>query len=241
MLKLFILIFPLLSVSKTIVIDPGHGGNEVGAISTYFDKNQKLEIYEKDLTLELSLKIQKILKEKHDVFLTRNKDVFLSLEERAKVAFQKKADVFISIHFNSSPHKLVQGVETYYLDNHNDKAVHKVERLENRVITTKNKSVDKILIDLAIQLTTKESQALAKQVHQQLGSKFNEKHDMKDRGVKAGLFHVLALAQVPGILLEAGFISNKKELNKIINPDYLENYAQSVSAGIENYLKARAF
>jgi len=240
MLKKFFVIFIIilnvtsLSFGATILIDPGHGGEDKGAVAQF--KNQSF--YEKDLALELSKNIYKKLKQKNfDVYLTRSIDRTVTLEERAELAEKIKADLFISIHMNSSRANKANGFETYYLDNHNDKAVQKVESVENINLQGEALVVNQILVDLVIQQTAPRSRRLAQSIHVRLGQHLKKEFGMVNRGVKAALFYVLALSKRPSVLLEVGFLSNEKELKRLNSDEFQDAYSSAVAAGIETYLK----
>lgn len=237
----YLLIIFFLSVSTSasafvILIDPGHGGTELGAVSYLQLKGKKKKrIFEKDLALKLAKKVKKILDKKYTVYLTRSLDRKVSLEDRAKMADTVKADLFISIHFNSSSHRRSFGFETYYLDNHKDKAIKKVEDIENKNLSGGEMVVNEILIDLAISKTVSSSKKLANLIHSDVSSNIKTRFKVKDRGVKAGLFYVLALSKRPGVLVEGGFISNPKEIIKINSNNYLNYYARGIASGIVKY------
>jgi N-acetylmuramoyl-L-alanine amidase len=147
-----------------------------------------------------------------------------------------KADLFVSIHINSSKNKRAHGMEIYYLDNHKDKAVSMVEDLEN--FSDKKHKLDPIqhiLTDLVIEKTVETSKKLSKSVHKEL-VKVANKYKLKDRGIKAGLFYVLVLAKRPGLLIEVGFISNAKELRLMLTPSFQNRYAKAVARGISSYI-----
>ncbi len=237
-MKLLILFFIFLTCpafSWVILIDPGHGGTDLGAT-----KKVKKTIYEKDLALKLADKVKRRLSRNYTTFLTRSFDRKVTLEQRAQMAEKVKADLFISIHFNSSKDSKSRGFETFYLDNHNDSAIKKMELIEN---THEHKGEDKIisqiLIDLVIQKTVPTSKALAKSIHNSIASKTAKKYKLRDRGIRPGLFYVLALSKRPGVLIEAGFMSNKKELSLIQKESYLNSYADDITKGIIKYLKKR--
>ncbi len=160
----------------------------------------------------------------------------ISLEQRAKLAEDLKVDLVLSLHFNSSEHKVARGFETYYLDNHDDVAVKKLENSENLGFS-EDSLVNKILIDLAIKLTSTKSKELAKLTHQNIAKKIKRKYKIRDRGFKPGNFYVLALSKRPGLLLEAGFMSNKKELSKINNQRFFNDYADGILSGLKQFYK----
>ena len=240
-LSLLIFIFTFQSAFGFVVlIDPGHGGKELGAVSKVTLKNSKgksytRHVYEKDLTLELAIRLKRKLSKHFSTYLTRSFDRTVSLEKRAELADTVKADLFISIHFNSSKSKQSHGFETYYLDNHADVAIKKVEEIENQGLEGANKIVNQILIDLAIQKTVPTSKKLAKSIHDEISKNMESKYQIRDRGIKPGLFFVLALSKRPGVLIEAGFMSHRNEVLKLRSKNYLNSYAQSIADGIIKY------
>lgn len=223
-----------------VLIDPGHGGEELGAMTRVWVKKKGAKktknIYEKDLALKLSKKVKKYLNKKYTTYLTRSFDRTVTLYERSAMADTVKADLFVSIHFNSSTESKSHGFETYYLDNHADVAIKKVENVENKYLDGAEKTVNQILIDLVIQKTVSASKKLAKSIHSNLQQTMPKKFKVKDRGIKPGLFYVLALSKRPGVLIEAGFMSNHKEVTKIRSEKYLNAYAKSIAKGINEYL-----
>ncbi len=239
---LCLLSFLLLSAKPlyafTILIDPGHGGEEDGAVASTVTENPPRIIKEKDLALEISKKIHELLRQKnYSVFLTRSLDRTVTLPERAAIAEKTKADLFISVHINSSPEQGAVGFETYYLDNHDDVAIKKVEKTENIQSAGENVVVQQILVDLVVEQTVKTSKPLAESIHQELKRKVGSKYKIPSRGVKPGLFFVLALSKRPGVLLEVGFISTQKERARMMNPKFQDDYAKAVVVGIENYIR----
>lgn len=214
----------------TILIDPGHGGEDFGA--------QAENVMEKNLSLQFSLKIQEILSKKYAVFLTRSFDRTVSLPERALIAEKVKADLFISIHINSSPDGNAFGFETYYLDNNHDVAVKKVERTEN-IQSKDSEIVQQILVDLVIDQTVSISKPLAISIHSEIKRKIGSKYRIPSRGIKPGLFYVLALSKRPGVLLEVGFVSTKKERQRMQNVKFQNDYAKAVADGIDNFIKTK--
>lgn len=229
---LFLLIQSMSSFSAVVLIDPGHGGEEFGAVKSIGKK----KIYEKDLSLILAQKIKDYLQSSNTVYMTRSLDRAVTLKERADLAEKLKADLFISVHFNSSANEKSHGFETYYLDNSKDAAIKKVESQENLGLKGEELEINQILIDLVIQQTVKSSSALAKEIHRYIGLETKE-YKIVDRGVKSGLFYVLALSKRPGVLLEVGFMSNIEELSIISKDKFLDDYARAVALGIRKYLK----
>ncbi len=219
--------------AAVVLLDPGHGGEETGAVG---ETAPKRRVMEKDLALRLAHKIRDRLRQGATVFLTRSLDRHVSLQDRAAMADKVKADLFISVHFNSSPDHAARGFETYYLDNNQDAAVKKVERQENITASGEDMVINQILVDLVIQQTVTTSRSLAREVHAAVKTQLRPT-GMSDRGIKAGLFHVLALSKRPGLLLEAGFVSNPRELGTIKEDEFLERYATGVARGVLAYLK----
>jgi len=241
-LQVFLIVFTIHSASgKVILIDPGHGGDERGAISTGKGKGVVLE---KGLALKVSRAIKTKLAPYHQVYLTRSYDRTVSLEKRAIMAQKVGADIFISVHANSSESKQSNGFETYYLDNVKDEAVKKVVRIENQGAKdvdgndlSENPILQQILAELVVGQTVPLSKKLSSNIHHHLSDSLVKKFDMFDRGVKPGLFYVLAMSKVPGILLEVGFLSNDGDLAKIRSKKFIESYSTSVANGVIDYFK----
>ena len=171
------------------------------------------------------------------VHLSRSYDHEISLDARAELAQKLKADLFISIHMNASTNRTSRGFETFYLDNHNDVAIKKVEDIENVGLTGDQLIIKQIMTDLIVERTVKASKLLAQSVHGSIKKKTNKSFHIKDRGIKPGLFYVLALAKRPGILLEVSFLSNPKELKKVLTAEFQEAYAKAVAEGVISYLR----
>ena len=238
------LIFSFKANSKIILIDPGHGGAENGAIGQEIILNKvKRKILEKEIAFIMAKKIQEKLSGKYQVYLTRSFDKTMSLESRSSLAQKLGADIFISIHANASKSENSNGFETFYLDNNDNEAVKKVVRLENHEKTnvleanySENPMIHQILSELVVGKTVPLSRELGIAIHQSVKAKIEKNHLMKDRGLKPGLFFVLAMSKVPGVLLEMGFISNKKEAKKIHTDKFLNDYSEAVAIGIDNFL-----
>ena len=235
---LFLILITTLSLhakAKVVLIDPGHGGEEVGAVG-FLDHARKRKIFEKDLSLRLSQKIRNHLSRSTSAYLTRSLDRSVTLQERADLADLLKADLFLSVHFNSSTNVKSHGFELYYLDNNSNVAAQKVERAENLNLKGEELIVNQILIDLVVQQTVAHSRQLASAVHQSVRP-IVKMHKLADRGIKPGLFYVLALSKRPGLLIEAGFVSNQNELNRINQEKYLEELAKAISDGVLAFIK----
>lgn len=232
LLLLSLLSFSSLSYSKVVLIDPGHGGDEIGAVGML---DSKRKVFEKDLCLRLAKKVKDELSKSTSAYLTRSLDRTVSLQERADLADIVKADLFLSIHFNSSPDKRSKGFELYYLDNHSNVASQKVERSENLNLKGEELIVNQILVDLVIQQTVTHSKRLATLVHESVRPVVKDS-SITDRGVKPGLFYVLALSKRPGLLVEVGFVSNPDELKKVNDDRFLEKMAKGIARGVLNFI-----
>lgn len=223
---------------KRIVIDPGHGGEDPGAVNSFNGLREK----------EVTLKLAKILAERLqkelgvEVILTRDRDIFIPLTQRTAIANSKKADLFISLHLNASPDPKAKGIETYYLNFTTDPEAMRVAALENAMS-------DKGLSDLydivkAVLANTKlsESKLLAEKVQQELVRNLSRHYPyVEDRGVKYAPFLVLVGTRMPAILVEAGFISNPLEAELFKKEEFLEKIAEGIVKGIEAYVQSLKF
>jgi N-acetylmuramoyl-L-alanine amidase len=220
-----------------IVVDPGHGGRDPGAVS-------KRGLKEKNVALGIALYVKQILEgqKKAKVVLTRDSDKTLPLERRAWIANSKDADLFVSIHANAHSDRSISGVETYYLDNTTDRAAMRVARIENKATSTKKgDDLDLILIDLRCNVNALESNELAHTMQRALVKKVRQKgyKSTPDLGAKGSLFYVLIGAHMPSILVEVGFITNPAEEKRLRSKTYQKALAEGVSRGITDYLKRR--
>jgi len=218
---------------RTVVIDPGHGGKDPGAIGSRGSK-------EKDIVLKIAHKLAKELHRnlKTRVILTRYHDVFLPLAERTAIANRENADLFISIHANSALKSRTKGFEVYFLsDEASDEEAEAVANMENSVIALEEKKekgneLSSILWSLAMNEFMNESCELcslvASEVDKNLGA-------VENRGVKQAGFRVLRGAKMPAILLEAAFISNRSEEKKLKSSKFHNELVQAVSTGVERY------
>jgi N-acetylmuramoyl-L-alanine amidase len=231
---LLYLVFPLLVSAKVVLIDPGHGGEESGALG-YLDEKHTRRVFEKDLSLRLAKKIKEELSKHTTTYLTRSFDRAVSLQERADLADLIRADLFLSIHFNSSTNTKSHGFELYYLDNNSNVAANKVEKAENLNLQGEELIINQILVDLVVQQTVSHSKELSKLVHDQVKPVI-KKYKIEDRGIKPGLFYVLALSKRPGLLLEVGFMSNIAELRKVNDDKFLDEMAKAISAGVMGFI-----
>ncbi|MCE5194419.1 MAG: N-acetylmuramoyl-L-alanine amidase [Nitrospiraceae bacterium] len=223
-----------------IVIDPGHGGHDPGAVGGK-------GLYEKDVVLDIGLKLKKVLSENKNikVYMTRDRDVFIPLVERTAFANTKNADLFVSIHANASPSRNAKGVETYLLNWTTDNEAIRVSARENAISVKKMKEhmnryksdVDKIVGDFKRGLKRDESIKLAGHIHKTLVSTLDENYSKtKDLGVKNALFFVLFGAKMPSVLAEVSFISNPVEEKLLKKDSYRGDIAKALAKGIHTYL-----
>ena len=229
------------SVRKRIVLDPGHGGHDPGAVGSN-------NLYEKDVVLDIALKLKKILAHdpNYEVFLTRETDVFIPLEKRTAIANSRKADLFVSIHANASPRRDAKGIETYLLNWTNDEEALKVAARENAISLKQMKKMnegrdvlDIMLSDLKRDNKRDESIKLANFIQKNMIGSLNKNYDhIVDHGVKQALFYVLFGAQMPSVLVEVSFISNPLEEKLLAKDGYRGELAQSIASGINTYMTA---
>ena len=215
---------------RRIVIDPGHGGKDPGAVG--------FGLKEKDIVLKVAKKIKRILEEKkgYEVLLTRDSDVSLSLEERTAIANTKEADLFLSIHVNAHPEEAVRGVETFYLNLATHTEAMRVAALENATSTHNMSEMQDILSELMQNEKISESSQLAGFVQRNVvnGLKKNNFY-VNDLGVKQAPFYVLIGAEMPAILAEISFITNPEEAKLMKSEKYLQTLAERMVAGVLSY------
>jgi len=219
---------------RRIVIDPGHGGKDPGAIGP-----DGLE--EKNVVLKVAKRLAKILRKRLgcQVILTRKRDVFLPLEERTAIANADKADLFISIHANSSPNRYARGVETFFLNFALDKDAMRVAARENATSTKRISDLQNILNDLMRNSKIRESKRLAQYVQEGIIDTLRKRYKgIENLGVKQAPFFVLIGARMPAILTEISFISNRLEERRLENKRYLDLIAQGIANGIIAYVES---
>ena len=223
-----------LGVSR-IVIDPGHGGRDYGA------PGYLKGVHEKDVVLQISRRLAKKIRRelKYSVYLTRNRDEFLTLEERTAMANTKNADLFISIHTNSHKDRRAYGIETYFLNLATDDEAIRVAAMENATSTKNISDLQTILTDLMQNAKINESSRLAGYVQSAMVRHLKRKgySRIKDKGVKQAPFYVLLGAQMPAVLVETSFISNPKECKRLTNPKYQERLCEAIIKGIKTYIQ----
>ncbi len=223
---------------RRIVIDPGHGGKDTGAISPN-------HIFEKEITLAVAKELKRILEQRTgcEVILTRTDDRSVPLEERTAFANSHKADLFISIHTNAHEDRTRHGTETYSLNLSNDQESARVAAFENATANKKISDLEAILHDLMLNTKVKESSRLAQEVQANLVKKLRPAYrGTRDLGTKQAPFYVLLGAEMPCILVETAFLTNEREEHLLRDRGFQKNLAMGISNGVESYIrKMRSF
>ena len=214
-----------------IVVDAGHGGHDSGTLGPG-------SIEEKDIVLDVALRLGKLLKQRlgADVIYTRDDDTFIPLETRTAIANKAQADLFISVHANSSSDSSARGVETYYLNFTTSADALEVAARENAVSDQSIHQLSDLVKKITLQDKISESREFASDVQQSLYSGLEDGNPgMKDRGVKKAPFVVLIGANMPSILAEISFLTNPDDADELRDPEYRERIAESLYRGVSRY------
>ena len=222
---------------RTVVIDPGHGGMESGAKGRFGN-------LEKDITLAISLKLKALIEKDmgFEVVLTRDRDVDVSIENRSATANNHKAGLFISIHANGAVQRKAAGSETFFLSlNATDEETRRLAYLENnstdlqsRIDPSSDDDLMMILWDMAQNAYIKQSSRLAELVQSELDAMLGT----RNRGIKQAPFRVLTGVACPAVLVEAAFISNPDEEQKLASAEFQTKVAEAIYRGLARYLRA---
>jgi N-acetylmuramoyl-L-alanine amidase len=215
-----------------IVIDPGHGGHDTGTIGPR-------GLYEKDLVLDVSKRLGKLLEARlgAQVVFTRRDDTFIPLETRTAIANQEQADLFVSVHANSSHDPDARGVETYYLNFTSSPEALEVAARENAASDKSIHELQDLVKKIALKEKIEESREFASDVQRSLHNGLALKNPgIRDRGVKKAPFVVLIGANMPSILAEISFISNPGDEKHLRSPEYRQRIAESLYRGISRYV-----
>ncbi len=217
---------------KTIVIDPGHGGRQTGAIS---DSG----VAEKGITLDVALRLRRLMeKGPFEVFLTRETDETLPLEKRVAFANSKNADLFVSIHVNWMEPRNIRGLETYFVGPTDDPAAIDLARIENRESSYSFADYRHILEKIYVDARREESRRLAKSIQTELYQSLRQNDpEVSNRGIKMAPFVVLVGTQMPAILVELSSLSNNDEVTLLTNADFREKIALALLNGIRSYAR----
>jgi len=216
-----------------IVIDAGHGGHDSGTLGPG-------GIEEKDVVLDVALRVGKLLHQRlgAEIVYTRSDDTFIPLETRTAIANKAQADLFLSIHANSSPEPSARGVEAYYLNFTSDPGALDVAARENALSSHSVHQLSDLVRKITLKDKIDESREFAADVDSALytGLK-NGNPGMHDRGVKKAPFVVLIGAQMPSILAEISFLTNPQDAQQLREGNYRQRIAESLDAGVERYLR----
>jgi len=214
-----------------VVIDAGHGGKDTGTIGPN-------GLLEKDLVLDVALRLGKLIRQQlgADVVYTRSDDTFVPLGERTAMANRAKADLFISIHANSSADSSATGVETYYFNLHGDKKATDVAMRENATDENAISDLNDLLKKAVLQTKLEESREFAQKVQDSLAlNSIKMNSNAHDRGVRKAPFVVLIGASMPSILAEIGFVSNPHDEKLLKRNDQREKIAEALLKGVTEY------
>jgi N-acetylmuramoyl-L-alanine amidase len=218
-----------------IVIDAGHGGHDTGTIGP-------TGLMEKDLCLDVALRFGKIIQQKlpgADIVFTRSDDTFIPLEDRTRIANEAKADLFISIHANSSPDHGARGIETYYLNMKGSAEAMAVAARENAVSQQGIHDLEEVVKKIARTEKIDESRELAEDVQESLSKRIQKTtKPVKNRGVRKAPFVVLIGADMPSILTEISFLSNPTDEQLLKKPEYRQRVAEGLYQGVSDYLQS---
>lgn len=214
-----------------VVIDAGHGGHDTGTVGRH-------GLMEKDLDLDVALRLGNLIQQRlgAQVIYTRSSDVFVPLEERTQIANDAKADLFISIHANSSPVSSATGVETYYFNFSSDKSGLDLATRENATATSSISDLNDLLHKAVLGAKLEESKDFAQKVQASLWAmsvKMNSRS--RDRGVRRAPFVVLIGATMPSILAEIGFVSNPHDEALLKKSEQRQKIAEALFKGISQY------
>jgi len=220
---------------RRIVVDPGHGGKDPGAVGLS-------GLQEKDVVLAIGRMVARKLEEELgiDVVMTRSTDVFIELQERTAIANKVGADLFISIHVNAALNRHASGVETYYLSLAKTEKAAQLAARENGTSLENVTMLQAVLFDLMANYKLNDSAHLAEEMQKALHKRLSRLDaSTNNLGVKQGPFYVLVGATMPSILVESAFVSNAEDEVKLSNPKYLEETAEGIIDGVVSYIAAQ--
>ena len=219
---------------RTVVLDPGHGGADPGCIDA-------TKLYEKDLVLDISLRLRDLLKANTglDVIMTRETDIAVPLENRTVIANQRRADLFISVHINAFPKPERKGVEVFFLNFSTDPNVNALAARENATTTKTIGEMDKIIRKIVQNSKIIESRELARIVQKSLVRQLSARYSgVVDLGTKGGPFWTLIGAGMPSILVEVSHLSNPVEAKRLREDAYRQAAAKGICDGVIAYLQS---
>jgi N-acetylmuramoyl-L-alanine amidase len=218
-----------------IVIDAGHGGQDTGTVGP-------TGLMEKDLCLDVALRLGKIIQQKlpgAEIIYTRSDDTFIPLEDRTRIANEGRADLFVSIHANSSPDHAARGVETYYLNLKGSPEAMEVAARENAASDNGVHDLEDLVKKIARTEKIDESKELAEDVQDSLAKRIQRTaKPVRNRGVRKAPFVVLIGADMPSILTEISFLSNPADEQLLKKPEHRQRVAEGVYSGVAAYLQS---
>jgi N-acetylmuramoyl-L-alanine amidase len=214
---------------RRVVIDPGHGGKDPGAT--------RGRVREKDVVLRISRELRtRLARNGFEVHMTRDSDTYLPVAKRPVRANRVRADLFISIHANSSPNRKTEGVETYLLDTRYDRQTARVAARENGTTVAQLSDLELIKASLRLGYTERYAARLAGDVQASLVTRLRKEHrGTGDLGVKRGPFLVLFQADMPAILIEVGFLTHRSEAKRLNNHGFARAVADGIARGVIRY------
>ena len=214
-----------------IVIDAGHGGHDDGTIGPH-------GVLEKDVVLDVALRLSKLVQEKMgaEVVLTRSDDTFIPLHERTQIANDHRADLFLSIHANSSPAPDVTGTETFFLNFTSTGGAMDVAARENAGADRNVGDLKDLIQSITLNDKIEESQTFARDIQNSLNAQAAKTNlNARNRGVKKAPFVVLIGASMPSVLAEIGFLSNERDEKNLGKPEYRQKIAEALYKGLAEY------
>ena len=221
---------------RLVVVDPGHGGHDPGALGCTGTK-------EADIALQLSRRVARQLDERLDVdvVMTRDEDIFIPLGDRAAMANALDADLFLSIHANAAPGPTAWGITTFYMDTASDAGAARVASRENALVVESDQSMDRLVAELSVAGTSRLSRDLAGMVQSSVVTELQAvygEEQIRDLGVQTALFYVLVSTRMPAILYEASFLTHPDDEMRLRQPLFQELSAEGIVDAVEEYFEA---
>lgn len=214
-----------------VVIDAGHGGHDVGTLGPNGAR-------EKDVVLDVAQRVAKLIQERlgAEVVMTRDDDTFIPLQERTTIANRYKADLFLSIHANSSPAPQVAGTETFYLNFTSNQSALDVASRENAGAEKSVGELKDLIQSITLNDKLQESRMFAEEIERSISANAAKNNAVaRDRGIKRAPFVVLIGAQMPSVLAEIGFLSNVRDEKNLMKPEYRQKVAEALFKGVSQY------
>jgi N-acetylmuramoyl-L-alanine amidase len=220
--------------ARRIVIDAGHGGHDPGTIG-------RAGLQEKDLVLDVAARLEAMIRQElgAEVVMTRSSDVFIPLEERTAIANAKGADLFLSVHANSSRNPTARGIETYFLNFAANPHAEAVAARENAISPATLKDLQGLVKAITLNSKIDESRDFAASIQDAMVTQLKPRFpDVLDRGVHTAPFYVLIGANMPSILAEIAFVSHPDEEKRLKTPEYRDAIARSLLKGVKAYVES---